>query len=273
MRALTFREIRVSMSIEDIGITGILLLVLAFFFIVGFVKGLIKTLMALITLGGSGLAAWWGFNHGPSFLGQYFENLPEWTSTVCSIFSGVLVFYLFYRIFQFVVNPFSGQDTDKKKPWNFGFPAATTSFLFAACSVYFVINRLRTSDELAKLNHLMHQENAPIEKNSGLHQFLITSITKSQIGKIILEHDPLWDSNRGKLAKLAILYQNLNSQEIVHNPIIKEIFVIQQSEIIKAIEKNDASSLWQAEALKKALSIESLKEKLQKLEFESLFTN
>ena len=98
------------MDFSGIGIVGILLLVLVFFALVGFVKGLAKTLMALVTLAASGFAAWWSYNHGPSRLGLYFENVPDFMNIVCAMFSGVLIFYVLYKIFYFIAHPVGPQN-------------------------------------------------------------------------------------------------------------------------------------------------------------------
>ena len=63
------------MVISELSIAIVLLLILVLFFFIGLVKGLLKTALALCTLAASGFASWWGYNYGPSWLGQFFETV------------------------------------------------------------------------------------------------------------------------------------------------------------------------------------------------------
>jgi len=94
-------------------------------------------------------------------------------------------FFLLYKLFHFIVNPFESDDDDKKKKWNFGFPAALISLLFALCFVYFVVNRLRTTDELNKLSELMEKGISEKTNDTGIGSFIIEKISANPIGSLI----------------------------------------------------------------------------------------
>lgn len=258
--------------IGEIGIVGGLILIVISFCIIGFIKGLVKTLMALITLSVSGFTSWWGYNHGSSQVKHYIPEAPEFTNIICSVVGGGLVFYLFYKIFHFIVNPFDGDDDGKKK-WNFGFPAASVSFLFALCFVYFVINRMRTTEELDKMKAMMAHgiENAPARE--GIHKFIIENLQSSTIGQFIFQNDPLWEQNRAKIAKLAIIHVKSGAQSLAENPQASEIlthpdfleWISKNSDIAATIEAGDPSALWNSGALEQLLDHPKLSDLLKNL--------
>ena len=260
--------------LAEIGIVGVLILIVAVFCIIGFIKGLVKTLMALFTLGASGFAAWWGYHHGPALVREYLPETPAYTHIICSVLGGFLVFFLFYKVFNFIVNPFEGDEENEKK-WNFGIPAAGISVLFALGFVYFGINRMRTTHELDKMKEIMAHgiENAP--KPEGIHQFVIESLESSKIGQFIFQNDPLWEQNRVKLAKLAILYCQSGSKVAHEHPETKEIlthpaflaWISEKADISAAIKHGDPSALWDSENLDKMLKNKELGNLLTRVNF------
>ncbi len=263
------------MDFSGIGIVGILLLVLVFFALVGFVKGLAKTLMALVTLAASGFAAWWSYNHGPSRLGLYFENVPDFMNIVCAMFSGVLIFYVLYKIFYFIAHPFESEDEEeRKKGWNFGFPAGLISLMFAACFVYFCVNRMRTTDELSELKQMMAHGAGSADQRSGWHKTVMDQLNGSALGKWLFRHDPLWDDNKAKLAKLAIIYYQSGPEGLANNPQATAVltdpefaeWVVQQADLVKALKDQDPSALWESGILEKALEQPDLLAKVTEVE-------
>jgi len=70
------------MEFSEISIIGGIILILLLCAFIGFVKGLFKTGLALITLAGSGFAAWWGYNHATSYFSQWIPNQPEFMNVI-----------------------------------------------------------------------------------------------------------------------------------------------------------------------------------------------
>ncbi len=258
----------------EIGVIGTLILIVLIFCIIGFIKGLVKTLMALFTLAASGFAAWWGYHHGPALVRDYLPDAPAYanTSIISSILGAVLVFFLFYKVFHFIVNPFEGDEESEKK-WNFGAPAVMISLLFALGFIYFGLNRMRTTHELDKIKNLMAHgiENAP--KQEGIHQFVIESLQNSKIGQFIFQNDPLWEQNRAKLVKLGILYHQSGAQVALNHPDTKDIlthptfleWVSKKTDLDSAIRHEDPSTLWNSSELDNVLESKELNKLIESL--------
>lgn len=258
---------------SEIGITGMLLMILILFFLLGFIKGLVKTGMALLTIVLSSYAAWWGYNHGESLLSDYIANLPSYINIICASLAGLVVFCTFYKVFRFIVNPFHGEDKESRSGWNFGLPSALLSLGLSVCFIFFLVNRLRTTNELDHLKEMMTQGMDKVPNRSGMHKLIIDKLSEYKIGQYLLNHDPLWESNRGKLAKLAVIYYQSEPDSMLENSEVTAIltdpefvnWIMSQGDVIQALKEQDISALWESDGLDKALESKSLEQKLANL--------
>lgn len=254
---------------SSIWIITILLGIIALFALISFLKGIAKTALALITLGVSGCVAFWGYHHGPSWLSDYLDP-PAYSNIILAVVLGTAVFWSFYKMGSFLANPFQ----NKESKCGFGLPAALLCVPIACCLLYITINRLRTSDQLTTLKVMMnHELSSQAEGMEGIPAQVMHYLEDSQVGKLILDHDPLWQDDHMKLAKLAIIYHQAGPDALLDNPEATAIFtdptfietIVNNDTIEQSIENQQPSDLIQAESLKKAAQNPQLKELLTKL--------
>lgn len=247
----------VGFNVSDLSVTGVILLILAAFAVFTMLKGLVRSLFALTTLGVSGFAAWWGYNYGHSWLSQYSSSLPEHTHIIVAAFSGVGVFYLFSKIFDFILNPFEGEKKDNASKWIVGVPAILMSLVAALIFICVAMNRLRTTDAMDQIKYAMENGLENVEQRNGFHPQVMKKLNESVIGEFMLTYDPVWEQNRVKLALLLIhFYQYPHAGEQIKGEGLQLIQdadfqkqVLSNLEVTQAMKNRDPSKLWEAQVL------------------------
>jgi len=223
------------MEFSEISIIGGIILILLLCAFIGFVKGLFKTGLALITLAGSGFAAWWGYNHATSYFSQWIPNQPEFMNVIYTGLGGIVVFCILYKIFSFISNPF--ESDDEKKGWGFGVPAAGISFL--------------------------------------LHQFVMKKLESNKLGRLILDFDPLWNCDRENLTKAIVYYFQKGEQieqedeaaaRLIKDPDFQNWIKDNSEEFIQAVQNRDSSQLWESDAVTAFLENPEWADKLEGFE-------
>ena len=261
------------MEISEISIVIVLLLVLVLFAFLGFVKGLLKTGLGLVTLAGGGFAAWWGYHYVPSKLSEYWEGIPSFMNIVCAAVIGALVFFVLHRLCHFIINPFDAKKGDSKTGWNFGLPAAMISLFLALVVVCLGLNRMRETDQINQMREIMTHGVVKHER-SGVHKFVIEEVGQSSLGAFVFSIDPLWDEKRAKLATLLVMFFKVGSEAVADN---KEALALMNSvefhrwamsdkKALEALRRKDAAGLWNAELLDQGLENPDIVEKLEGLE-------
>lgn len=199
------------MSFPDLGATGIIAAVIVALAVIGFLKGLVRTVLALVCLGIAGYAALWGHEHASDLTSPWMENPGAWVPKVIGVLTGLAVFFICRYLLKFLVNPFNESRTGKKI--GFGLPAAALSLCAGFAIIWLGFTGIRYGGSLAELRHTRHLVlNQGDEDSADYPTPLLVrakhALDASSAGQWQLRTDPFDDPVRLKLCKLLILYHH-----------------------------------------------------------------
>lgn len=234
------------MDFQDIGITGIISILTLVVTVIGFIKGLVRTVFALICLAIAGYAAFWAHENIDS-------NTASWIPKAAAAGAGVITYFICRYILKFIVDPFESSRAGER--FGSGMPAALLSLCAGLAIFWGACTGIRyrgSSDELAYTVDLL-AENQKQSKRSWFAESQQT-LDKSTIGKWQQKVDPYHQPGQLETAKLLLLYHQKKSRaallkvdywrEIVNNQDFLDIAY--QEDIKQLAETQDTAELLEA---------------------------
>ncbi len=204
------------MSLPDLGATGIIAAVILALAVIGFLKGLIRTVLAMICLGIAGYAALWGNEHASDLTAPWMENPGPWMPKIIGVATGLVVFFICRYLLHFLIDPFDRSKTGKKI--GFGLPAAALSLCAGLAILWLGFTGIRYGGSLSELRHTRHLIlNQGKEDSADYSTPLLLrakqALDASSAGQWQRRSDFLDAPIKLQLCKLIILYHNGTTRE------------------------------------------------------------
>ncbi len=201
-----------SMNLQDLGATEIVAIVIATgilaLAIVGFLKGLIRTVMALLCLGIAGYAGLWGYEHSHDFTDSWSAIPSIWAPKIVALITGTVVFIICRYVLRFLVDPFNQSEAGKKI--GFGLPAAALSLCAGLALIWLGFTGVRYATALSELHDtrrvLRLDDSKSAQDTSALLHKIHTVLDSTSIGKWQRATDPFYASGKLALSKLLVMY-------------------------------------------------------------------
>ena len=216
------------MSLQDLGATEIIGIAILALAVVGFMKGLIRTLSALICLGIAGYAALWGNEHAYDFTASWSSAIPAiWVPKVVALISGLVVFFICRYLLHFLVDPFNDSKTGKRI--GFGLPAAALSLCAGLGLLWLGFTGIRYAASLAELRDtqrmlLLEETHETAKQTSALLLKAKHLLDDTSIGQWQQQTDPLYTSGKLALSKLLVMYHHQPTRKkLLENPATREL--------------------------------------------------
>jgi hypothetical protein len=267
------------MNFQDLGATGIITIVVLAFAIIGFLKGLIRTVLAMVCLGIAGYTALWGNEHASDFTGPWINNPGPWLPKIIAIITGLAVFFICRYILNFLVDPFNRSTTGKRI--GFGLPAAALSLCAGLAILWLSLTGIRYGGSLAELRYTQHQVLKDKAESGGASAYAAPLLLKakysldaSSVGKWHQHTDPFYKPGRVTLCKILVIYHNspLRSQ-LLENPALNSLLnnpsflkLAYLDDITKQASSGNPRALFSADPVSDTLSKPEFMELLQKVD-------
>ena len=232
---------------------SIILIILATFVILGFLKVLVKLFFALIALAIASVAGLWGYNNGFSLAGKFFEKPEPWMP----IAIGVISFLGAFIIFRKILNFFSGKSNEEGqvRTMGFGLPGGIFGLLFGGFVIYSLLTGVRYAGTVSELEQFKGYLAGKVEEGSKQPIFakLKNWIDSSLLGQWHQKIDFINDPKQEDAAKLAIVKENANKlttllPQIPRAEILNELDVDQS--IQDSLDKGDYGALLKNQTLR-----------------------
>jgi len=267
------------MNFQDLGATGIIAIVVLAFAIIGFLKGLMRTVLAMVCLGIAGYTALWGNEHASDLTGPWINNPGPWLPKIIAIITGLAVFFICRYILNFLVDPFNRSKTGKRI--GFGLPAAALSLCAGLAILWLSFTGIRYGGSLAELRYTQHQVLKDKAESGGASAYAAPLLLKakysldaSSVGKWHQRTDPFYKPGRVTLCKILVIYHNspLRSQ-LLENPALNSLLndpsfleLAYQEDIKKQAASGNPRALFAADLISTTLSKPEFMELLQKID-------
>lgn len=202
------------MNLQDLGATeiigiAVLTIILALAF-VGFLRGLMRTVMALICLGIAGYAALWGNEHAHDFTASWSVIPSIWAPKIVALVTGLLVFIICRYLLNFLVDPFNDSKTGQRI--GFGLPAAALSLCAGLVLIWLGFTGIRYAASLSELHDtkrmILIDDPNDTRQTSALLLRAQRAIDDSDIGKWQRKTDPFYTAGKLALSKLLVMYHD-----------------------------------------------------------------
>jgi hypothetical protein len=240
--------------------------------IIGFVKGLIRTVMALVCLGGAGYAALWGHEHAFDFTSSWSVIPSIWAPKIVGLATGIIVFFICQYILRFLVDPFNKSKTGQRI--GFGLPAAALSLCAGLILIWLTLIGIRYAASLSELHDTRRM--LLLEKTDKFHQTSIllvrarTLIDQSIIGEWQRKTDPFYYSDKLALSKLLVIYHDEPSRiKLLKIPAVSHL--LNHPSFIKLAYSPDIKRYGESGKPREIYNSPALKEALETPEFLKLF--
>ena len=274
------------MNLQDIGIVGTVGIILLAFATVGFCKGLIRTLLAILCLVIAGYVTIWGQEHAHELTGSWVKNPGPWLSWGIGIITGLLAFILCRYLLHFLVDPFNSSKTGRRI--GFGFPAALITFSLGVAFIWLLFLGIRCGGSLAEIEDTQFklredEDNSPTQDR--IHRYTTPLLLEakrvidaSSAGQWHQLTDPFHSPEKITLCKILILYHHTPSRHRMLkipelNALLNQASLIDlahRDEIIEAALSQHPGELFFAQAVSKALSNQALLVPLRKVTSDDL---
>ena len=204
------------MSLTDLEATGIITALVLALAVIGFLKGLIRTVLSIVCLGVAGYAALWGNDHASDLTEQWMENPGTWIPKIVATLTGLAVFVICRYLLLFLVDPFNQSKTGKKI--GFGLPAAALTLCAGLTILWLGFTGIRYGGTIAELKHTRCQVLSIGDDHGAFHTtpMLLNAkliIDASSAGQWQRKSDFLDTPIKLKLCKLLILYHDNSTRE------------------------------------------------------------
>lgn len=274
------------MNFQDIGTVGIIGIILLTFASIGFCKGLIRTLLAILCLVIAGYVAIWGQEHAHELTGSWVKNPGPWLSWGIGIIAGLIAFILCRYLLHFLVNPFNSSKTGRRI--GFGFPAALITFCLGAAFIWLLLSGIRCGGSLAEIEDTqfkLHEGDDNSSTDDRIHRYTTPLLLRakraldtSSAGKWHQLTDPFHSPEKITLCKILIFYHHTPSRHRMLkipalNALLNQASLIDlahRDEIKKAVVSQHPGELFFAQAVSNALSNQTLLVPLRKVTSDDL---
>jgi len=266
---------------EIIGIAVVtIILALA---IVGFVKGLIRTVVALVCLGLSGYAAFWGHEHALDFTSSWSVIPSIWTPKIVALVTGVVTLITCRYLLNFLVAPLN--DSKAGKQFGFGLPAAALSLCAGLALIWGGITGIRYAASLSELHDtrrmLLLEDHDEFRQTSTFLLKAQSYLDESAIGQWQRKTDPFYASGKLALSKLLVMYHDEPTRiKLLKHPSVSHLLnhpsfikLAYSKEIKNYAESGKPREIFNSPALKEALETPEFLELFKKLDLNLLTTN
>lgn len=268
------------MNLQDLGATeiiGICVLALA---VVGFLKGLMRTVMALVCLGIAGYAALWGNEHAHDFTASWSAIPSLWAPKIVALITGLVVFFICRYILNFLVDPFNDSKTGQRI--GFGLPAAALSLCAGLILIWLGFTGIRYAASLSELRDtqrmILLDQSETLQQTSALILKAQRALDKSTVGLWQRSSDPFYTSGKLALSKLLVMYHHEPTRiKLLKNPQISQLLNHPQfielaycADLKQYAKSGKPREIFNSSALNKALSQTTFKELFGQLDLNLL---
>ncbi len=216
------------MDLQDLGVAGIIGIVILAFASIGFLKGLIRTVLAMVCLAIAGYAALWGNEHANDLTAPWITQPGEWMPKFIALVTGLAVFFICRFLLNFLVDPFNRSKTGKRI--GFGIPAALLSLCSGLVVLWLAFTGIRYGGSLAELRHTRYQLLKDSE-SSSTDTYAIPLMLKakhaldaSSVGKWQQGTDPFYSPEKLTLCKILIIYHHTQTREtLLKKPALNQV--------------------------------------------------
>ena len=264
------------MTLQDLGATeiiGICVLALA---VVGFIKGLMRTVMALVCLGVAGYAALWGNEHAHDFTASWSAIPSIWAPKIVALITGLVVFFICRYILNFLVDPFNDSKTGQKI--GFGLPAAALSLCAGLALIWLGFTGIRYAAFLSELRDTQRMvllgQSETLQQTSALILKAQQTLDNSAIGLWQRSTDPFYTAGKLALSKLLVMYHHEPTRiellkhsefsQFLNHPEFIELAYCE--DLKQYAESGKPREIYNSPSLNKALSKTTFKELFSKLD-------
>ncbi|MCP5536474.1 MAG: CvpA family protein [Akkermansiaceae bacterium] len=277
------------MNFQDLGATGIIVIVIAAFAVIGFLKGLIRTVLAMVCLGIAGYTALWGHEHASDLTGPWINNPGQWLPKIIALITGVVVFFICRHALKFVVDPFNQSSTGKRI--GFGLPAAALSLCSGLAILWLAFTGIRYGGSIAELRHTQHKILKGTAAPVGTQPTDVTgayatplllkakhALDASSVGKWHQHTDPFYRPGKVALCQILILYHNSQTRsKMLKTPELNALLnrsdfleLAYESSIKEHATSGNPRALYSAGQIPKTLANPEFMEHLQQVSPEQL---
>lgn len=269
------------MSLQDLGATEIIAVCVLALAVVGFLKGLFRTVSALVCLGIAGYAAFWGYEHSHDFTASWSHAIPAiWAPKILALATGLVVFAICRYLLNFLIDPFDDSKTGKRI--GFGLPAAALSLVAGLALVWLGATGIRYAASLSELRDiqrmLRHDNSEVAQQTSALILKAQKALDSSSIGIWQRKTDPFYATGKLALSKLLVLYHDEPTrQKLLEDKSVSSflnhpqfINLAYSDEIKHYAEFGKSRDIFNSKAVTTALEQPDFLERFQKLDPELL---
>ena len=203
------------MSFPDIGAFGIIAVIIGAIAIIGFIRGLIRTALALICLAIAAYTGLWGHEHTNQLISSGTASLGPWLPKIVAVITGLTVFFICRYLLKFLVDPFNQSAAGKKI--GFGLPAAVISLCMGLALIWIACTGIRYLGSLTEIKQTQQIITAQKERNNLPLEPTLLSLQRlldsHSLGKWQRDTDFTHAPNQIKLSKLLILYHHTPTRD------------------------------------------------------------
>jgi len=251
--------------------------------VVGFVKGLMRTLMALICLGVAGFAAFWGHEHALDFTSSWNVIPSIWAPKIVALITGVLTLIVCRYLLNFLIDPLNESKAGKR--FGFGLPAAALSLCAGLALIWGGITGIRYAASLSELHDtrrlLTLEDPDQYRPTSKLLVKAQTFLDESKVGQWQRKTDPFYTSGKVMLSKLLIMYHDEPTRiKLLKNPAVSHLLnspafikLAYSKDIKHYSQSGKPREIFNSPALEEALNSPEFVELFKKLDFKLLATD
>ena len=237
------------MNLSEIGVSGVILVVILAFAAFVFAKGTLKILYGFLCFAGTLCAGWAGYTYAYPILAGNWPDIPEHSEYACALAAAIFSFFLLKTLTDFVANPFA-KDSEQKK--GSGILGLLTGFTLGIALSLVVMHKLIDKGTKAEIDYWISQISdasaGELPKITKLKYDILSSPIGTQISNIILS-DTSASQTLSKLVimqvvapeKVALLAQDPSLAKTLEHPKVKDF--LHSPEIKQRIENGDTSSL------------------------------
>ncbi len=199
------------MNFQDLGATGIIGIVVVAFAIIGFLKGLIRTVLAMVCLGIAGYTTLWGHEHATDLTGPWINHPGPWAPKIIAGVTGLVVFFICRYLLNFLVDPFNRSSTGKRI--GFGLPAALLSLCSGLTIIWLAFTGIRYGGSLAELRdtRLQMLNDDPANAASRATPLLLQAkhaLDASSVGQWHQSTDPFFTPGKLAICQILVMYHH-----------------------------------------------------------------
>jgi len=220
------------MNIQDLGATGIIGIVILAFAVIGFLKGLMRTVLAMVCLGIAGYTALWANEHASDLTGPWISNPGLWLPKIVAVITGLVAFFICRYLLNFIVDPFNRSKTGKRI--GFGLPAALLSLCSGLTILWLAFTGIRYGGSLAELRytqHLLLKEESNGEDSNSASSYAVPLLLKakhaldaSSAGKWHQSTDPFYAPGKLTLCQILVVYHHmLKREKLLEDPALNNL--------------------------------------------------